>query len=152
MVMVTILTHNFPTSTTDNSGIFIKQLWDAIGMSYEVVGHTTFRNNNLLNYIAGARRELKQRKGLIVAYWIFPAGLIAWLSGRPYILNCVGLDIFMIARSRLLSWIAIPILNKARELVFIGKYPMAVFRERFGEKYSHKSRLIYLPVDSRVFN
>ena len=58
----------------------------------------------------------------------------------------------MIRRSRLLAWIAIPILNRARELVFIGRHPMNVFNERFGDRYRDKSHLIYLPVDSKVFS
>ncbi len=150
--MVTILTHNFPKDKTDNSGIFIKQLWDIIGMPYEVVGHVNFSKSNLLGYLITTWRQLRRGKGLIVAYWIYPAGLLAFLSGRRYILNCVGLDIFMVSRSRILAWVAVPVLNKADQLVFIGKYPMTVFNRRFGDRYRHKSHLIHLPVNSEAFN
>jgi hypothetical protein len=150
--MVTVLTHNFPRDKTDNSGIFIKQLWDRMGIAYEALGYQDFRKKNLLFYLFGVWRELRRGRGLVIAYWIFPAGLLARLSGRPYILNCIGLDIFMISRSRLLSWVAVPILNRARELVFIGKHPMAVFRKRFGDRYDEKSHLLYFPVDSREFS
>ena len=151
--MVTVLTHNFPKDKTDSSGVFIKQLWDTIGVHYEATGHEEFKRKNLLSYMFGVWRRLRQKKeDLIVAYWIIPSGVLAFLSGRPYILNCIGLDIFMITRSRFYSWLTRPVLNRALELVFIGQHPKKVFEERYGERYIAKSHLIYLPVDSRKFN
>ncbi len=150
--MVTLVTHNFPKDNKDSSGIFIKNLWDLLGVDYEVMGHENFKSKSLPSYLYEIRRRLRTKKNLIVAYWIFPAGLLAYLSGRPYILNCVGLDIFMIRDSKILKWIAKPILGRARELVFIGRHPMAVFEGVFGDKYRSKSHLIHLPVDSGRFN
>ena len=95
--------------------------------------------------------ELRKGKGLIVAYWIFPAGILAWLSGRPYILNCVGLDVFIICRSKLFSRLARPILDKACKLVFIGGHPMQLLRDTYGDRYANKMHLIYLPVSSEEF-
>lgn len=95
--------------------------------------------------------ELRSGQGLIIAYWIFPAGILAWLSGRRYILNCVGLDVFIICRSKLFSRLARPILDRACKLVFIGDYPMQLLRETYGERYVDKMLLIYLPVSSKEF-
>lgn len=95
--------------------------------------------------------DLRRGRGLIIAYWIFPAGILAWLSGRPYILNCVGLDVFIVCRSKLFSRLARPILDRACKLVFIGGYPMQLLRERYGERYTDKMHLIYLPVSSEEF-
>jgi len=150
--MVTLVTHNFPKDKTDSSGIFIKNLWDIIDEEYEVVGHEDFKSKNLFSYLWGGWRQLRRGKNLIVAYWIFPAGVLAYLSRRPYILNCVGLDIFMIRDSKILSWIARPILSRALELVFIGRHPRAVFEKIYGDRYRSKSQLIHLPVDSGKFN
>ena len=105
-----------------------------------------------LKGLIGAVMKLRSDRRLIIAYWMFPAGLVAYLSGRPYILNCVGLDIFLICRSRILSFLFKPILKKALKLVFIGAHPQNVFEQAYGDEFKSKSHLIYLPVDSREFN
>lgn len=97
-------------------------------------------------------RKLRKGKSLIIAYWIFPAGVLAWLSGRPYILNCIGLDIFMICRSTLLSVLFKPVLKKAKALVFIGAHPMKMLHDNYNNAFKDKSHLIYFPVDSQEFN
>ncbi len=139
---VLILTHNYPTPEYPNSGIWIKRLW----------GDTPVLLTGKLKGLIAAVRKLKQDDRLVIAYWMFPAGLVAYLSGRPYILNCVGLDIFLICRSKILSYFFKPILNKALKLVFIGSHPKNVFEQAYGDVYKNKSHLIYLPVDSREFN
>lgn len=139
---VLILTHNYPTPDYPNSGIWIKRLW----------GDTPVLLTGKLKGIFGAVRRLKQDNRLVIAYWMFPAGLVAYLSGRPYILNCVGLDVFLICRSKILSYLFKPIVNKALKLVFIGSHPKNVFEQAYGDAFKHKSHLIYLPVDSREFN
>jgi len=139
---ILILTHNYPTPEYPNSGIWIKRLW----------GDKPVMLIGKLKGLVGAVRKLRQDKRLIIAYWMFPAGLVAYLSGRPYILNCVGLDIFLICRSKLLSFFFRPVLKEALHLVFIGSHPKSVFEKAYGDSYKHKSHLIYLPVDSREFN
>jgi hypothetical protein len=137
-----ILTHNYPSPESPNSGIWIKRLW----------GDTPHMLIGKVKGLLGAVLKLRQEKRLIIAYWMFPAGLVAYLSGRPFILNCVGLDIFIICRSKMLSFFFRPILNRAKKLVFIGSHPKNVFEKAYGDRYKHKSCLIYLPVDTREFN
>lgn len=137
-----ILTHNYPADAKDNSGIWIKRLWHPQPVMKIGKGLGLF--NSLM--------ELRRGKGLIVAYWIFPAGILAWLSGRPYILNCVGLDVFIICRSKLFSRLARPILDRASKLVFIGGHPMKLLHETYGERYVDKMQLIYLPVSAEEFH
>ncbi len=137
-----ILTHNYPTRESPNSGIWIKRLW----------GDKPVMLVGKLKGFLKAVRELRSGSGTIIAYWMFPAGLLAYLCGRPYILNCVGLDIFMICPSRILSFLFRPVLNKADKLVFIGGHPKNVFERRYGDRYKSKSHLIYLPVDGREFS
>ena len=137
-----ILTHNYPTEQNPNSGIWIKRLWG--DKPVMLIG----RFKGFLT----ALRKLRQGQGIIIAYWIFPAGILAYLSGRPYILNCVGLDVFMICPSSILSFLFRPVLNKAVKLVFIGGHPKNVFEKRYGSRYKNKSYLIYLPVNGREFN
>ena len=136
-----ILTHNYPSGPKDNSGIWIKRLWEGEEVMKISIGFGLLRS----------LRQLRRGKGLIIAYWIIPAGILAWLSGRPYILNCVGLDVFIVCRSRLLSFLFRPILNKACKLIFIGGFPMQLFRDRYGDRYARKMHLIYLPVSSKEF-
>jgi len=137
-----ILTHNYPADAKDNSGIWIKRLWHPNPVMKIGKGLGLFKS--LL--------ELRRGKELIVAYWIFPAGILSWLSGRPYILNCVGLDIFIICKSKLLIRMARPILDKASKLVFIGGHPMKVLADAYGDRYTDKMHLIYLPVSAEEFH
>lgn len=88
----------------------------------------------------------------MIAYWVFPAGIIAYLSRRPYVLNCIGIDVLMICSSGLWARMARPILDRAKALVFIGDYPLRIFEERYGDRYKEKTRLIYLPVDTKEFD
>lgn len=137
-----ILTHNYPTPEYPNSGIWIRRLW----------GDTPVLLIGKLKGLIGAIWKLRRDRRLIIAYWMFPAGLVAYLSGRPYILNCVGLDIFLICRLKLLSFLFRPVLGKALKLVFIGAHPKKVFEQAYGDSYKSKSHLIYLPVDSGEFH
>lgn len=137
-----ILTHNYPTKESPNSGIWIKRLW----------GDKPVMLIGKLKGMLGSLLKLRKETGLIIAYWIFPAGVLAWLSGRPYILNCVGLDIFIMNRSPLISFLVKPILKKAEALVFIGSHPMNLFHKIYKNEFKDKSHLIYLPVDSEEFN
>ena len=137
-----ILTHNYPSEQRPNSGIWIKRLWG--DKPVMLIG----RFKGLLT----ALRKLRKGQGTVIAYWMFPAGILADLSGRPYILNCVGLDVFMICPSSILSFLFRPVLNKADKLVFIGGHPKVVFEKRYGDRYKNKSHLIYLPVDGQEFN
>ena len=141
-IEVIVLTHNYPSPEYPNSGIWIQRLW----------GETPVMRIGKLKGLIGAVMKLRSDRRLIIAYWMFPAGLVAYLSGRPYILNCVGLDIFLICRSRILSFLFKPILKKALKLVFIGAHPQNVFEQAYGDEFKSKSHLIYLPVDSREFN
>ena len=149
--MITILTHNYPKYKSENSGTFIRDLWNLIDVEREFVGHLKFRQVNLVSYLIGTWKELRRKKNLIVAYWIYPAGLLAWLSRRPYILNCIGVDIYALGKSKLFALMARPILDRALELVFIGHRPMRIFKEIYGSRYDNKSHLIYLPVNPEDF-
>ena len=100
---VLILTHNYPTKESPNSGIWIRRLW----------GDKPVMLVGKLKGILGSILKLRKTKSLIIAYWTFPAGVAAWLSGRPYILNCVGLDVFMMAQSPLLAFLVKPILKNS---------------------------------------
>lgn len=137
-----ILTHNYPSEQSPNSGIWIRRLW----------GDKPVMLIGRFKGFVSALRKLRRGSGTIIAYWMFPAGILAYLSGRPYILNCVGLDVFMICPSSIISFLFRPILNKADKLVFIGGHPKIVFEKRYGDRYKDKSHLIYLPVDGQEFS
>ena len=137
-----ILTHNYPSDAKDNSGIWIKRLW----------GDKPVMKIGLGLGLIRSLMQLRSGKGLIIAYWTFPAGVLAWLSGRPYILNCVGLDVFIMQRHRWVAWLMKPVLNKAVKLVFIGGHPMRIVKAMYDGKYDDKMQLIYLPVPLEEFH
>jgi hypothetical protein len=134
---MTILTHNWPGHPTPNAGIWLKRVFD--GSPVITVGKRRgwFK----------AWRQARQSLEPVVACWTFPAGLIAFLSGRPYVLYAIGLDVFWMKKSRLFSLLATPILRRARQIVFCSEHGEAAFMSRFGRDYEHKSRIIRFPVE-----
>jgi hypothetical protein len=146
--MATILTHNYP-GTKPFAGIFIKNMLELIGGEHRIIGHEGFSYNpfKLFWYLVKTFSTVVASRGPILAFWIYPAGVLAWLCRRRYSLVCVGIDIFSICKSPLYMRLARPVLDRAVSLVFIGEYPMTVFMQAYGDRYKEKSSLIHLPVD-----
>lgn len=96
--------------------------------------------------------RLRRGKGLIIACWVIPAGLLAFLSGRPYIMYCLGLDCFWVERSRLVALLFRPILDRAEVLVFSSSRLRDALNSGYGTRYLAKSRVILLPVNAEEFS
>lgn len=147
--MITVLTHNFPHAEKPFAGIFIKNMLELVGGEYEVIGYRGFGYNplKLTLYLIRTFYTTMRHRTPLLAFWIYPAGVLAWLSGRRYSLVCVGVDIFSIVKRPLFCRLALPVLAKAEELIFIGAYPRQVFESAYGDRFQNKSRLIHLPVE-----
>lgn len=142
---VLIITHNYPKNEKDSSGIWIKRLWegfdkyDVFIMPIPKIPLRIFFYLRLIKFV---------NPDIIVAYWMAPAGVLAYLSGVKYILNCVGIDVYKTERSWVWRTAMWPIVNKAETLIFIGNKPMQVLTEVY-PYVGWKSKLIYLPMGSQ---
>jgi hypothetical protein len=137
-----ILTHCYPESPTDNSGIWLKRSFDGFPVMKISKWGMTPRN------VAALRRG----KGLIIACWVIPAGFLAYLSGRPYVMYCLGLDCFWVERSRLVALLFRPILDRACKLVFSSRRLHDAMNSGYGDRYLAKSQVIHLPVNADEFH
>lgn len=145
-----ILTHNFPKESDDAGGKFIKDMLDLVDADYRVIGSRGFTRQGfaLLKYCMKTWVQLlKNRKEIIIAFWTYPAGLLAFLAGRKYVVVAVGLDVYGICRSPILKVLFYPVFAKADKIVFIGMEPMLLFAEAYGSRFSYKTALAYFPVE-----
>lgn len=93
----------------------------------------------------------RKGKGLIVAAWIIPSGILAFLSGRPYIVFGLGLDCFWAERHKVIAWLWRPVLNRAVQIVFESQRVYNAIHNAYGDRYTDKMRIIHLPVSGEEF-
>lgn len=146
-IKVLVITHCYPKDERDNAGVWIKQLWGDQDSSVfdATVLHIPKIPRNIFKWL----KEIKKiNPDVIVAYWVMPAGVLAFLSGRKYILNIVGTDLYKLAGNRLLRVLLTPVIENADRLVFIGTAPKKMFDDMFGERQNET--LIYLPMNTEM--
>jgi hypothetical protein len=133
---MTIVTHCYPTPQSPNAGIWLRRVFD--GADVVLVG-------KLCGWWSAVRR-VRDSAGPIVACWIFPAGIIAYLSGRQYVIYGLGLDCFWLSRSRILAWACLPVVSRARRIVFSSDTLRSAFRSAYGSRFDAKLQVIRLPI------
>lgn len=139
---VLVITHNYPKNEKDSSGIWIKRLWEGFDKYDVFIMSIPKVPINIMYYL---KQIWKLNPDIIVAYWMAPAGILAYLSGVKYILNCVGIDVYKVQRSWLWKTAMKPVVDKAETLIFVGNKPMEILTEVYPE-IRWKSKLIYLPM------
>lgn len=135
MDTITLITHCWPTDDKPGSGVWLKRAFpDA----------ATIVISKWRGWIHGW--VVARRCRLLLACWIIPAGAIAYLSGRPYILYALGLDCFWISRQPIIRWLFTPIVGKAAAIVFSSRTLQNAFEAGYGRRFRSKCRIIRLPV------
>ena len=133
---VCVLTTSYPRHEGDVAGVFVRDAVEALraaGVDIVVVSPTSFRQfgiayglgvmGNLraapwkalllplfLASFARAARRATRDADLVHAHWL-PSGFVAWLTGRPYVVQLWGTDVELARRA---PWLARPIMRRAR--------------------------------------
>lgn len=132
-----ILTHNYPTPATPTAGIWLQRAFG--DQRVTVIGKWR-------GWWRGWR-AIRASRELVVACWMMPAGVLAFLSGRPYVLYAIGLDCFLVQRHAWLAAALRPVAARARLITFASEHARRAFEEAYGDAFAAKSRLVRLPVD-----
>jgi glycosyltransferase involved in cell wall biosynthesis len=138
-VKVAVLTTSYPRDETDLAGRFVRDAVEharAAGVEVTVVAPSQFRHYGiayghgvvgnlrrrpwlvlalplfLLSFTRAARRAARDAD-LVHAHWL-PSGLVAWLTGRPFVVQLWGTDV---ALARRLRPLARPILRRAEDVL-----------------------------------
>lgn len=149
MSKLCIVSHNFPKGGGDSSGKFIRDMLDLVDADYVVVGARGFKKKPLaliLYCIKTWYTLLTKRDSTVIAFWAYPAALLALLAFRKYVVVAIGLDVYGICRRPMRRILFYPVFAKAERIVFIGTEPMLTFVEAYGSRFSYKTALAYFPV------
>jgi glycosyltransferase involved in cell wall biosynthesis len=138
-VKVAVLTTSYPRDEGDVAGHFIRDVVEHVrdaGIEVEVVAPSGFRHFGiayghgvagnlrrrpwlvlalplfLASFVRAARRAARNAD-LVHAHWL-PSGLVARLTGRPYVVQLWGTDVEL---ARRVPWLARAILRRARTVV-----------------------------------
>ena len=136
---VAVLTTSYPRHVDDVAGHFIRDAVEHLreaGVDVEVVSPAGFRHFGiayghgvvgnvrrrpwlalalplfLANFVRAARRA-SHDADLVHAHWL-PAGFVALLTGKPFVVQLWGTDVELARRA---PWLARPILRRARTVV-----------------------------------
>jgi glycosyltransferase involved in cell wall biosynthesis len=136
---VVVLTTSYPRDERDVAGLFVKDAVEAVrasGVEVEVVSPASFRHFGiayghgivgnlraapwkvlllpafLLAFTLAARRAARDAD-VVHAHWL-PSGLVARLTGKPYVLQVWGTDVELARRA---PWLARPLLRGARSVI-----------------------------------
>ena len=139
-LIMTILSHCYPTESTPTAGIWLKR---AFGDAPAVL---TCKWTGWIS----AWRRIRKSDDVIVACWMIPAGIIACLSGKKYILYALGLDCFWVQRHPLVGWLLKPVARRASRITFSSQHLRNAFEAYYGDEFACKSSVVRLPVDEET--
>ena len=152
---VVVLTTSYPRGPDDVAGLFVRDAVEhvrAAGVEVEVVSPASFRHfgiayghgiaGNLrrrpwlalalplfLASFARAARRATRDADLVHAHWL-PSGFVAWLTGRPYVVQLWGTDVELARRA---PWLARPIMRRAR-LAIVASNALATAARELGAR------------------
>lgn len=92
---VLVLTHCWPTEAEPHSGVFLKTWLAGQPRDNEYI----VKKIGKYGLLDGLRAVRQYKPDLIIAHWLFPAGVVALLSCVPYVVYCHGTDVMMMTRS-----------------------------------------------------
>ncbi len=148
---VVVLTTSYPRHEDDAAGAFVRDAVEhvrAAGIEVEVVSPASFRHYGiafghgipgnlrrrpwlalalplfLAGFVRAARRAARDAD-LVHAHWL-PAGLVALLTGKPYLVQLWGTDVELARRA---PWLARPVLRRARAVVVASAFLADAARE-----------------------
>lgn len=148
---VVVLTTSYPRHEDDVAGAFVRDAVEhvrAAGIEVEVVSPASFRHYGiayghgipgnlrrrpwlvlalplfLAGFVRAARRAARDAD-LVHAHWL-PAGLVARLTGKPYLVQLWGTDVELARRA---PWLARPVLRRARAVVVASAFLADAARE-----------------------
>ena len=152
---VAVLTTSYPRGKDDVAGLFVRDAVEhvrAAGVDVVVVSPASFRHfgiayghgvmGNLraapwkalllplfLASFARAARRATRDADLVHAHWL-PSGFVAWLTGRPYVVQLWGTDVELARRA---PWLARPIMRRAR-LAIVASNALATAARELGAR------------------
>jgi glycosyltransferase involved in cell wall biosynthesis len=152
---VVVLTTSYPRDERDVAGLFVEDAVEAVrarGVQVEVVSPASFRHFGIAygNGIVGnlraapwkllllpaflasftrAARRATRDADVVHAHWL-PSGLVARLTGKPYVLQVWGTDVELARRA---PWLARPLLRGAK-LVIAASTALADDARRLGAR------------------
>ena len=134
-----VLTHCYPTKDNPTSGIWLHRAFSNHKSIESIHKISKWGFFNPLNYI----REN------ILACFVVPAGFIAFLSAKSYILYCIGQECFWIERYKWFAWFCRPIFWRATKVVYHSER----VREAVSSAYSgaYDGQVIHTPVSAKEF-
>ena len=133
---VCVLTTSYPRHEDDVAGVFVRDGVEALraaGLDVDVVSPASFRHFGIAyghgvmgnlraapwkalllplffaSFVLAARRATRN-VDLVHAHWL-PSGFVAWLTGRPYVVQLWGTDVELARRA---PWLVRPIMRRAR--------------------------------------
>ena len=148
---VVILTTSYPRDPDDVAGHFVRDAVEharAAGVEIEVISPADFRDYGiayghgvvgnlrrrpwlalalplfLAGFIRAARRASRDA-ALVHAHWL-PSGLVAALTGKPFVIQLWGTDVELARRA---PWLARPLLRRARVVIGTSSALVAAARE-----------------------
>ena len=136
---VVVLTTSYPRSKADAAGRFVADAVERVrarGLEVEVVSPQRFRHYGIaygsgvlgnlrerpakallvpamLTHFASAARQAARDSDLVHAHWL-PAGAVALVTGRPFVVQLWGTDVELARRA---PWLARPVLRRARLVI-----------------------------------
>jgi len=97
-----------------------------------------------------ARLWRDQRLDVVHAHWWIPAGLSAWLAGRPYVVTLHGSDVALLERSRPARLVARRVLHRAARVTAVSSY-LAERAARAVRLAPGRILVQPMPLDTRAF-
>src|SRR5207302_1459651 len=98
-----------------------------------------------------ARLWRDERLDVVHAHWWIPAGVSAWLAGRPYVVTLHGTDVALLERSRAARLVGRRVLHGAAAVTAVSSY-LAVRAARAVQLQPGRILVQPMPIDTQGFS
>lgn len=133
-----VLTHCYPDSRDKLSGVWLHRAFSGF-LEVLKISKWGFLNPFLYRKLWGKR---------LLACFVVPAGFIAWLASKDYILYCIGQECFWIERHWWFAWFCRPIFESASTVVYHSERVRRAITTTYGK---YDGIVIHTPVNPKEF-
>lgn len=128
---ILLLSNMYPSESRPDYGVFVARMAEALRSAGHEVDEAVIRDDRrgrlrtplkYLRLLATARSLARRRSDVVYAHYLVPTGLIAALTGVPYVITAHGGDVENARSSLLLRWATKWVIRRAAAVICVSEY------------------------------
>ena len=128
---ILLLSNMYPSDSRPDYGVFVARMAEALRAAGHEVDEAVIRDDRsgrlrtplkYLRLLATARSLARRNPDVVYAHYLVPTGLVAALTGVPFVITAHGRDVENARRSLLLRWATRWVIRRAAAVICVSEY------------------------------